>query len=467
MTRERYLIIVSFLLFSIIFFAYYPPTYAIVDEAAYLSTAYALRNGTFYYDQAGINQEHVSARVGTHQVSRYPPGNSLLLLPFAFLNWHLVFVRGWLLVGIGLLLIIFLLRHYRLPETYALLFLLHPTILLYSRTVMSDLPASIFVLASIYLWLGRKPGWAGILLGLSGAIRFPNLLVPAALFGLALIQRENRPALTMLAGTALGVVPLIAYNLFVFGSVWGSLIGYGATFAPGNLPGTLFKFTVALMIFFPGMLIGIFLWPNRDRWIFLVPALATVLFYSFQSYFDFTGNMVGDLVMSLRYLLPVIPLLIVPYIGFLSRIPARPVFLRFATGALLIFAVFLFSRHQQYLGTQVRYQREFYARTLDARMVVCNKDIYELINPFEKYIPWVPYEIMRQPQPVNRFKSQPGVYLACLTRENDLQRIFFSTLESFPNRVEVYTENQPKFFSIWRNVPKPEPPPTGSGSPVQ
>jgi len=465
MNRERYLIIASFLLFTVIFFSYYPPTYSIVDEAAYLSTAYALQRGTFYYDQAGINQEHVSARIGDHQVSRYPPGNSLLLLPFTTINWRLAFVRGWLLVGIGLGLVILILRIYRLPESYALLFLLHPTIMLYSRTMMSDLPASVVILAGIYFWLRKKPGGAGFILGLSCAVRYPSILVPAALFVLALFKKEYRPAFSLLGGAVLGILPLVAYNLFVFGSIWGSAVGYGTTFALGYVPGTFLKFCIALMIIYPLMLVGIFLWPNRDRWVFLAPALATALFYSFQSYFDFTGSTIGDLVTSLRYLMPVIPLFLVPYIGFISRVPGRSILLTFFAGALLISTVFLFNRHQQYLKVQVRYQNEFYSRVRDARVVVCNKDIYELINPFVKYVPWYPFVVMRRPQPVSQFVDRAGTYVACLTGETDIRGIFDSTLALFPNRIEVHTEYQPIYFSIWRVVQ--ETPSTGPGSPVR
>jgi hypothetical protein len=450
MFRTWSLVIAGFLLFTVIFFTYYPPTYAIVDESSYLSTAYALQRGTFYYDEAGINQEHVSQRVGTHQVSRYPPGNPLLLLPFTIIVWRLAFVRGWLLAGLGLGLIILILRHYRLPEPFALLFLLHPTVLLYSRTVMSDLPAAIAILFGVYLCLKKKPLASGMVLGLSAAIRYPNLIVPAVLFILALIRKENRNAGSLLAGVIVGVCPLLIYNRIIFGTFWGSAIGYGVTFSLNSLPRTLLAFILSLITVYPLMLIGAFFWKNRDRWFFLAPAMVTMLFYGFQGYFDQPVNLLAGLVMNLRYLLPVIPLFLIPYIGFLNRGRWPPRLLSPAIGLLLILSVILSRQHQRFLDRNVEHQRELYRNTPDAGIVICNKDVYELINPYVRYVPWFPFEVMRRPQSLETFLDRDRVYLACLTGDADIRRLFDAARARFRAQEEVYTAYDPKYFSIWR-----------------
>jgi hypothetical protein len=450
MKRDRYFLIVLPLFFTAVFFIYYPPTYAIVDEAAYLSTAYSLQHGTAYYDRAGINQEHMAARIRDHQISRYPPGNSILLLPFTIIHWRLTFIRGWLLTVAGYLFFILILRHYRLPEVFSALFLFHPTILLYSRTIMSDLPALVFVLAGLYAWLRKKPLWAGFILGLSAGIRYPNILIPGAWLGLTLIKKEFRAAGLLLVGAILGVFPLLIYNRLAFGTLWGAAAGYGTTFSPSYLPRTLFVFILSLTVLYPFMSIGFFFWKDRDRWIFLAPALVTLIFYGFQSYFDQPLNILAGLIMNLRYLLPIIPLFLIPYIGFLSRWKGARSVLPVFIASALVFSVFLSSRHQRYLRRELHYQKELYSHAGDGRIVICNKDIYELINPYVKFMPFYPFEIMHRLQPVERFRGPGILYLACRTRDADTQDLFRRVGDQFSVKEEIYSEAQPEYFSIWR-----------------
>jgi hypothetical protein len=421
-----------------------------VDEAAYLSTVYSLQRGTVYYDQAGINQEHMAVRIRDHQLSRYPPGNSILLLPFTIIHWRLAFIRGLLLALAGYFFLILILRHFRLPEVFAALFLFHPTVLLYSRTVMSDLPALVFVLAGLYAWLRKKPLWAGFILGLSAGIRYPNILIPGAWLGLTLIKKEFRVAGLLLVGAILGVFPLLIYNRLAFGTLWGSAVWYGTVFSTGYLPRTLFVFILSLTVLYPFMSIGAFLWKDRDRWFFLAPALVTLVFYGFQSYFDQPMNFLAGLIMNLRYLLPIIPLFLIPYIGFLSRVKSARTAFPYFIGLLAIFSVLLSSKHQRFLWQEAYCQRKLYARTWDARIIICNKDIYELINPYVKYVPFYPFEIMRRIQPVDRFYGTEKVYLACRTGDAEIKDLFHRVRVRFPDRDEVYHEDSPEYFSIWR-----------------
>ncbi len=450
MDRDRLMLIAAFLVFTIVFFVYYPPTCAIVDESAYLCGAYAIQHGTVFYDQAGINQEHMSSQVNGHQISRYPPGNSFLMVPFALIRWHAVFIRGWLLVVIGFFLMALILRFYRLPEAYAILLLFHPTVLLYSRTVMSDLPAMVLVLAGMYAWIRKKPLWAGLIFGLSAGIRYPIIIVPLTIVALALAKKEIFPALAMTAGMIIGMLPLVIYNLNGFGTVWGGVTGYGTTFAFQNLPGTLFKFIVPLLIIYPGMLIAFFFWRSSDRWTWWLPALATVVFYSFQGYFDDTGNRWADLVMSLRYLLPVIPLILLPAIGTVSRWSWSSRALTPVVALLMIIAVLLSRRHQDFLREEQGYQDRFYAATEDAVFVLGNKEIGEMINPYRRYIPWAYFERMRKPEPLDPYRKLNSLHLACLTTEPEIREIFDRTLTVFPWRTEIVGETTPKYFSIWR-----------------
>lgn len=450
MDRDRLMLIGAFLIFTAIFFFYYPATRAIVDESAYLSGAYALQRGTVFYDRAGINQEHMSDWIRGHQISRYPPGNSLLLVPFTVIGRRAIFVRGWLLAAAAFLLMILLLRHYRLPGTFAILLLYHPTVLLYSRTAMSDLPALVMVLAGMYAWIRKKHFWSGLIFGLSGAVRYPNLIVPLSVAAVALARKEFRPALALAAGSIAGLLPLAAYNLLGFGTAWGSLTGYGTAFAVQNLPVTLMRFILALLVIYPGMLIAAAFWPSPDRWTWWMPALAMLLFYSFQGYFDSTGSRAADLVMSLRYLLPALPLILLPAAGAVSRWSRSNRWLVPAALGLIAIAVLVCRRHQNFLQEKRRYEDRFYVAAADAEFVLVNKDVGEMIDPYRRHIPWAYFERMRKPQPLERYRRLDRLYLACLTRDPDIMGIYVRAAAGFSATAEIVADPAPDFFSVRR-----------------
>lgn len=450
MARNRVILLAAFFLFTVVFLIYYPPTCAIVDESAYLSATYAFQHGTVFYDHAGINQEHMSLEIGGHQVSRYPPGNSLLLLPFTLIHWRFVFIRGWILAGIAYCLMILCLRHYRLPVSYAVLLLFHPTFILYSRTIMSDLPALVFILAGLYAGLHKKAFIAGLLFGLSAALRYPNLIIPAAVAAFFLFKKEIRLTLIFIAGVILGVLPLLIYNLQVFGSWLGSVPVYGTSFDWHYLPHSLSRFALSLMLLYPGLLIIFFLWRSPDRWYWWSPVLLTMLFYSFQDYREDAGHWGINLVMNLRYLLPVIPVLLLSAAGAMHRYP-QLIRLRLPAFALLSLSLFYIShRHQDFLREKKYYQDHFYAALENTELVLANKDIGEMINPFRRHIPWRYYEYRRRPKPIDQYRHRGSLMLACLTSEEEIRKIFQQILDDFPDRIRIVEENQPKYFSLWR-----------------
>ncbi|MEO0185688.1 MAG: hypothetical protein ABIL20_07810, partial [candidate division WOR-3 bacterium] len=149
MPGEKGVLIIGAFLFTFLFFYFYPLNIGIVDETAYLSMTYAFQKGNLYYEEAGIESAPASMTVDHHLVSRYPPGNSILLLPFTAIHWKWIFLRGYILMIIGFIIFIMLLHNNQLPRHYALLFLFHPSFLLYSRTIMSDLPSTIFSLLGL------------------------------------------------------------------------------------------------------------------------------------------------------------------------------------------------------------------------------------------------------------------------------------------------------------------------------
>jgi len=92
-------------------FLFYPEFYGIYDEDLYLTATYAMQNGSFFYEKAGVSAPFLGTAKGSNgTISIYPPGNSALLLPFTIINWKLAFLKNILLYIGSFLLFILILR---------------------------------------------------------------------------------------------------------------------------------------------------------------------------------------------------------------------------------------------------------------------------------------------------------------------------------------------------------------------
>jgi len=100
-----WLLVAGAVLYVLTFLALYPRTTAIVDEDAYLTEAYLFRTGRLSYEGSPIPAPHMTVESGGRLASKYPPGNSLFLLPFTLFGWRAVFVSGLLLGLAGIVLI--------------------------------------------------------------------------------------------------------------------------------------------------------------------------------------------------------------------------------------------------------------------------------------------------------------------------------------------------------------------------
>ncbi|MGB9722055.1 MAG: ArnT family glycosyltransferase [bacterium] len=449
MFRERTIVVIGVILFTFLFFYFYPINIGIVDETAYLSMTYAFQNGKLYYDSAGIESAPASMITNGHLVSRYPPGNSILLLPFSVVHWKWIFLRGYILMIIGLIIFILILSHYRLPLYYALLFLFHPSLLLYSRTIMSDLPSTIFSLLGLLFLMKRRIFLSSILFGLSIAIRYPIVLVPASSGLIFLYRRQIKALIRLLVGVLIGIVPLLLYNIICFKTFTGPVKANIVGFSLANLPAMFIQFFVSMNILYPLLFITAFKTKIKEKWFFILPALLFLLFFSLQYFMDTGKNFLETIILGQRYMLPVVPFLLIPYIEVLNQIRLNKIVLIFCLG-LIVLGACLHNKHEQYLKQQSAYQNKLYQYTQGAETIVCNKDVYELINPFIKSIKWISFESEGKLLQFSISEDNQSVYLACLAREEYVRKIFVDLLNKFPARQEIYSENIPYYFSIWQ-----------------
>jgi len=347
-------------LVAVILFIFYPPYYAISDEQAYLSTAYALGKGTLFLDNAGLKNTIAAIRTEKHLINKYPVGNSLLLAPFTIINWKLGFLRNYIFFLAGFLLFLKILDHYSIDRKMGLLYLLHPSIILYSRTLMSDIPSMFFALLGVYLILKKKYYLAGIFLGFNLLIRYTNLLIPLGICAGILLEKRFKDVLKILPGVFLGLSLLLLYNWIA----WGSFI----------LPFIRTTLIQGIKRKFTG---------------FLFTTLMFLITYSFYYYIDRGSNLIETLVMGQRFMLPVIPLMLLLYTNNVDRRHALKITLTWILPLLFIFDTGMIWKHQIYLNRHRKMAETVLNKTRESDILILSSEAIELINPFIFQQNWV------------------------------------------------------------------------------
>lgn len=372
--NRRNQLILAALVFSALFLAFYPKFYYFTDEQQYLRNAYLLANGTPKVGELPHSYGYTEWKGGF--VSKYPIGESLLLIPFTLLDWRLSFLCGLLLHLLGFAVFALVLRRMGLDEGYALLFLLFPAFVISSRTLMSEGASILFILLGFYFWLGDRHYLAGAGFGISLLMRVTNAIVFVPFLLLSLGDRKK--FVKMLAPFALFALLSVAYNYLVFGELL--LTPYSALDS-GNMwvPETfLFKFAMyaaVLCAIYPLMLPGIFTYRGKGKTEITAAVFLLLLFYSIYWLQPFRGNF-SNIYLGTRYMMPVIPLLMVAYAENLGRIAGRiRPNLRAAAAAfavLLMFAgaVAATCLHNSLTDERYGILQEIYSRTGDKDLIV-------------------------------------------------------------------------------------------------
>lgn len=389
------------LAYAALFVAFYPPALAIIDESTYLSTAYVYRQGTVRSDVAGVASVSRVAANG-HEVSKFAPLWPAVLVPFTAAGWSGVFAANLAVHLAGFAIFALLIRRANAPPWWSLLYLAHPTLVYYSRTLMSDTASGVVFLAAWACWTagGRRSAlWAGVLAGVSCGIRTTNAVLVGLLACAAVVQDLRRDGGRERSGRlVLGVVPpallLAAYNQLAFGKWWRGAGGYrderagiGMTgqFSLTELPLGLAHYVSALTAVLPLMLPAALLYRGRDAFVLRVVALGFTLFFSFYYYRDTAPGVVATWIVGLRFLIPVLPLFLLAYVDVLRRrIPRTAAVQRAVAGAVtgvaIATVVAVSWRHQEFLRGVADTRDRLYAATSEGAVVLCDTGARKLLH---------------------------------------------------------------------------------------
>lgn len=374
-----------------LYFFFYPPLFAFRDESDYLAMAYVFRHGTAWIDAAGIPVRSVVQAAAGHLASDYAPGMPLLLLPWTFCGWKAVFLCNFFFHAAGGWIFWKLLNRFGSRDPFwVLLYLFYPPFLLFSRTIMADIPASVLFLAGCLAYCtSGKFFWAGVSWGAAAALKETQVVFILPFLAGALF-RSRKDFAQILLGLLPFAAALAVYNAEVFGRFWHA--GYANTmkdidyFSPAYFPARFRHYLSNLMFVYPLMAAAPFFCRKIRRPEIWISASAGIVFFSFYFYYDrFAWGLATD-IFGARFLFPAASFLIAAYALCLEawneKLPetvwnAVKIVL---AAALMICGFFVFKLHQAELQKQADMKALIYGRTEENSVLLYDGNTAELIQ---------------------------------------------------------------------------------------
>jgi len=364
----------------------FPQFYLAADEGIYLRDAFLLSRGTLFGGAAAEALPGWSLK--------YPLGNALLIAPWLKAGFRYVFFGNVLMLVLCTALAAALFRRMGISPSYAALVLLNPSMVLFSRTVMSELPSCLVLLAGVLFYVKgeNKPlyvFWSFFLFGAACLIKYANALY-LPVFGAAYAVRclrGGRPSRMFLMCGALAGPAVLALQNHHFLGAWYNT-GYGDVlrrFDLSHAGRNALEYFTALNINYPGMLLVCFLY----RWKYRAEFTGVILlFFVTQSMYRF-GLQGDDLaqksVLGLRFMLPVMPVMILMYSHTLQkwiyRIPHSTVVAGVVIAFLLAGDTALCVRHYEETLDAEDISEKIYFFTPPGSALICNREAGEHVNP--------------------------------------------------------------------------------------
>ena len=373
----------------LLWLVWYPPAISIMDESAYLTQARLFAAGKVTGDASARTVMMLETPRGW--VSKYPPAQSLILAPAQWLHWRAAFLSPLACVLVAALFCAATLERNGIPGGWALLLPLHPAVVLYSRTMMSEALALLVV--AVALWASdpdrpRSLG-AGLAIGVMPAVRtalLPIALVLGVLTALRLRRTAGVAAVGPLAlGAAVPLVALAAYNQAVFGDPFSLRVAWPAAMDWSTAHERGLFYVLALNVLWPGMLVGICAAQLRRRLDVLLLAATAFAVYSGYWFVDRRYGMPADLVVGFRFFVPLLPALVLGYAALLHRscgrwirsvrVPAAAAVLLVAANAVVVAA------HQEFLAATAERRKAAVAAARAGGAVAAHWSAAELFNP--------------------------------------------------------------------------------------
>jgi 4-amino-4-deoxy-L-arabinose transferase-like glycosyltransferase len=395
-------------LYACLYVFFWPKTFSIMDESAYLNHAYALKLGHLYPDQVGINTTmsyQVQWQGVAHIIPQYPPGMALLLMLFSFLGWQVALGMNLFFHLASYVLLIQILKKLALSPWWAALYLLHPTAIIFSRTVMSDIPTGTLILLSLWLFLQKRYVILSLVMGIALVVRTANgILLPifcfAYLWEKALLWREEKAELfslkhlkevlpsllSLIATTVIFLIAAYWYQKVIQEEGWAKY-SQAAQISPRFFPKQSVFYGVSLLLLYPGMLIAPFVYRGAAYRPLLCLIIPILLLYMCCNFNDVGGNIIETFIVGQRYLISLMPLFVIAYAGMWKKIGVdpshKPYNYLLIGGILALFTagIFIHQRHDKKLREDVQNRASLMQVLPSDAHLIGNIHIVKLLHP--------------------------------------------------------------------------------------
>jgi len=259
-------LLIGLFLYTAVFYWFYPPICGIEDEQGFV-------NQTIFWSKGSVSAEGAMLspllgdliEVSGRHVPMRHPGRSLITLPFYLIGgYHAIFISGYIIHVIVVLSGVRILGRLQCSENWALLLLFHPTLLIYSRTIMADASAGICLLIPVYVFAkaGRLTTrdliTAGLGVSLASVMRHHAAAgLPAVAMAAYLRNKSIQSMMVVVIASAIGALPLIGFNLTVYGTIADPYSSSRGVFHLEYLKDQIPFYLTALSIFWPMMALSV------------------------------------------------------------------------------------------------------------------------------------------------------------------------------------------------------------------
>ena len=348
------------------FALHWPRVLLIVDEDRYVSQAVALARGELAMTDRGV----LYPAVATRTLSDYPPGTSLLQVPFVRAGgWRAAALASVLALVVATLATMAWLRASRGPpaDAFALFIPAFAGTAFFGRVAMSDVPATALVaLTGWLLWTAHRASvgrslLAGFCAGSILLFREPVIVLVVPLLAGALLRRACSWWAVPGFAAAVGL-RLVLAGLF-FGSPW-YMRDPGIGFALTSLSHSLPLYALILLVLLPGAALLPLLYRGTRRPEVVLGVSVYVLLFLLYDYDSIAMNgPVKGVILAARYMAPAVPLFALMasdvwprwHARLAARVPGR-VALTVAgvVATVAAFAIHPIARRQEADGLRVR-----------------------------------------------------------------------------------------------------------------
>lgn len=317
---------------------HWPAACTFRDEVGYVGQARLLLAGTFRPEPDSVCY---SLRAPRGEVAEYPPFFPMLLAPLFALSPRAVFALGFLsALALAVAAALAVARLGGRPFWGALV-LVHPTVLLLSRTVMTDVAVAALSLAA---WLSLRSKRSLAILAffaLLVLVKPTGGLIAALLVAGVMIEERSlvAPAAIRAAlGAIAGLAGVFLLNFLATGGISYAYSESAQGFAIGTLVTSGGAHVRTLLLAPPLLFLGaVPLWKRRDFGpLFVIAGLTAAM--SLYRFVDTGATFLQTLFLAPRLILPVVAFLLAGWGALLDRVAERWGFVRFAVGILLVAA---------------------------------------------------------------------------------------------------------------------------------